>query len=96
MSNRLPLVPPDISGLSYLSPLGRGGFADVFLYRQSVPSREVAVKIFLRKFEAKSPSAISFIAEANNLAKLGGHPNIVNIFEANISRNGNPYISMEY
>lgn len=96
MANRLPIVPPEISGLSYLSPLGRGGFADVFLYRQSVPSREVAVKIFLRKFDAKSPSAISFISEANNLAKLGGHPNIVNIFEANISRNGNPYISMEY
>lgn len=96
MANRLPLVPPDISGLSYLSPLGRGGFADVFLYRQSVPSREVAVKIFLKKFQANSPSAISFIAEANNLAKLGGHPNIVNIFEANISRDGNPYISMEY
>ena len=96
MSERLPLVPPDISGLSYLSPLGRGGFADVFLYRQSVPSREVAVKIFLKKFQANSPSAISFIAEANNLAKLGGHPNIVNIFEANISRDGNPYISMEY
>lgn len=96
MANRLPLLPPDISGLSYLSPLGRGGFADVFLYRQSVPSREVAVKIFLKKFQVNSPSAISFIAEANNLAKLGGHPNIVNIFEANISRDGNPYISMEY
>jgi serine/threonine protein kinase len=96
MANRLPLMPPDISGLSYLSPLGRGGFADVFLYRQSVPSREVAVKVFLKKFQTNSPSAISFVAEANNLAKLGGHPNIVNIFEANISRDGNPYISMEY
>ena len=96
MADRLPLMPPDISGLRYLSPLGRGGFADVFLYRQSVPSREVAVKVFLKKFQTNSPSAISFVAEANNLAKLGGHPNIVNIFEANISRDGNPYISMEY
>jgi serine/threonine protein kinase len=54
------------------------------------------VKIFLKKFQANSPSAISFVAEANNLARLGGHSNIVNIFEANISRDGNPYISMEY
>jgi len=68
----------------------------VFLYSQSVPKRRVAVKIFLKKFASKSPSAISFIAEANNLALLGGHANIVNIFEANISRDGNPYISMEY
>lgn len=96
MSKRLPLSPPDISGLNYLYPLGSGGFADVFLYRQSVPSREVAVKVFVKKFESNSPSAISFISEANNLAKLAGHPNIVNIFEANVSRDGNPYISMEY
>lgn len=96
MSNRMLMVPPDISGLSYLSPLGRGGFADVFLYRQSVPSRDVAVKIFLTKFQANSPSAISFVTEANNLAQLGAHPNIVNIFEANITRGGHPYISMEF
>jgi serine/threonine protein kinase len=96
MVDRLPMTPPDIPGLNYLSPLGRGGFADVFLYSQSVPNRRVAVKIFLKKFDSKSPSAISFIAEANNLGNLGGHANIVNIFEANISRNGNPYISMEY
>lgn len=96
MVDRLPMTPPDIPGLNYLSPLGRGGFADVFLYSQSVPNRRVAVKIFLKKFDSKSPSAISFIAEANNLGNLGGHANIVNIFEANISRDGNPYISMEY
>lgn len=96
MANRLPIMPPEISGLSYVSPLGSGGFADVYLYRQAMPARQVAVKVFLKKFEANSSSAISFLAEANNLAKLGGHPNIVNIWDANISREGNPYISMEY
>ena len=96
MASRLPIMPPEISGLNYIAPLGRGGFADVFLYKQSMPSREVAVKVFLKKFQANSPSAISFLAEANNLAKLGSHPNIVNIWDANISREGNSYISMEY
>lgn len=96
MANRLPITPPDISGLTYLSPLGSGGFADVFLYKQSMPARQVAVKVFVNKFRANSAEAVSFMAEANNLAKLGGHPNIVNIFEANISRTGNPFISMEY
>ena len=96
MANRLPIMPPEISGLNYIAPLGRGGFADVFLYKQSMPSREVAVKVFVKKFQANSTSAASFLAEANNLAKLGSHPNIVNIWDANISREGNSYISMEY
>ena len=96
MANRLPIMPPEIPGLSYVAPLGRGGFADVFLYKQSMPSREVAVKVFVKKFQANSTSAVAFLAEANNLAKLGSHPNIVNIWDANISREGNSYISMEY
>ena len=96
MASRLPIMPPEISGLNYIAPLGRGGFADVFLYKQSMPSRDVAVKVFLKKFQANSSSAVSFLAEANNLAKLGSHPNIVNIWDANISREGNSYISMEY
>lgn len=96
MASRLPIMPPEISGLNYIAPLGRGGFADVFLYKQSMPSREVAVKVFVKKFQANSTSAASFLAEANNLAKLGSHPNIVNIWDANISREGNSYISMEY
>lgn len=96
MANRLPIMPPEIPGLAYIAPLGRGGFADVFLYKQSMPSREVAVKVFVKKFQANSPSAISFLSEANNLAKLGSHPNIVNIWDANISREGNSFISMEY
>ena len=96
MVSRLPIMPPEISGLTYIAPLGRGGFADVFLYKQSMPSREVAVKVFVKKFQVNTPSALSFMAEANNLAKLGSHPNIVNIWDANISREGNSYISMEY
>ena len=96
MANRLPIMPPEISGLNYIAPLGRGGFADVFLYKQNMPSREVAVKVFVKKFQSNSASAAAFLAEANNLAKLGVHPNIVNIWDANISREGNSYISMEY
>ena len=96
MASRLPIMPPEIPGLSYIAPLGRGGFADVFLYKQSMPSREVAVKVFVKKFQANSSSALSFLSEANNLAKLGSHPNIVNIWDANISREGNSFISMEY
>lgn len=96
MTERLPMVAPQIRGLNYKYPLGRGGFADVFLYQQAVPNREVAVKVFVTKFEPRSPSAISFIHESDNLARLASHPNIVSIFEAAVTQDGNPYISMEY
>ena len=36
---------PQIPGFRWVRPLGQGGFADVFLYRQELPSREVAIKV---------------------------------------------------
>ena len=34
---------PSLPGYEWIRPLGSGGFADVFLCRQELPSREVAV-----------------------------------------------------
>ena len=42
-SRRLP--PPELPGHTWLRALGSGGFADVHLYRQEIPAREVAVKV---------------------------------------------------
>ena len=39
--------PPEIEGLTWVRALGSGGFADVHLYRQSLPARDVAVKVCL-------------------------------------------------
>ena len=39
------LPAPTIPGLSYLRKLGAGGYADVYLYEQALPSRRVAVKV---------------------------------------------------
>ena len=44
-SRRLP--PPELPGHTWLRALGSGGFADVHLYRQELPAREVAVKVAL-------------------------------------------------
>ena len=38
-------APPVLPGYDHLRELGRGGFADVHLYRQHLPSREVAIKV---------------------------------------------------
>ena len=44
---RAPSAPPELPGYDYVSLLGSGGFADVFLYQQLLPSRKVAVKVLL-------------------------------------------------
>ena len=36
---------PDIPGFRWVRPLGQGGFADVFLYRQELASRDDAKKV---------------------------------------------------
>ncbi len=95
VAKRLPSAPPILPGLTYVRPLGSGGFADVFLYEQDMPRRNVAVKVL--------PSDVSdadllrmFNAEADVLAHLSAHPSIVTVYQAGVSAEGRPYIVMEY
>jgi hypothetical protein len=92
---RAPSVPPELPGYEYVSLLGSGGFADVFLYQQLLPSRQVAIKVLL-------PDAINrelienFRHEANVMAQLSTHPSIVTIYGAAVAPDGRPYLAMEY
>nr|WP_241429363.1 protein kinase [Agrococcus sp. ARC_14] len=82
-------------GYDYVSLLGSGGFADVFLYQQLLPSRKVAVKVLL-------PDAVNrelienFRHEANVMAQLSTHPSIVTIYGAAVAPDGRPFLAMEY
>ncbi|HQC93735.1 MAG TPA: serine/threonine-protein kinase, partial [Microbacteriaceae bacterium] len=95
MAKRLPSPPPVLAGLSYVRPLGSGGFADVFLYEQDMPRREVAVKVLPRDVRDGDLLRM-FNAEADVLARLSAHPSIVTVYQAGISADGRPYIVMEY
>ncbi|BDZ39632.1 serine/threonine-protein kinase [Microbacterium suwonense] len=95
MSRRPPSTPPHIEGFDPISTIGAGGFADVFLYQQRHPSRQVAVKVLLKSKMAASTVA-SFTAEANTMAQFSSHPSIVGIYQAGISDDGRPYLAMEY
>ncbi|MCR8672004.1 serine/threonine-protein kinase, partial [Agrococcus sp. HG114] len=92
---RAPSAPPELPGYDYVSLLGSGGFADVFLYRQLLPSRQVAIKVLL-------PDAVNrelienFRHEANVMAQLSTHPSIVTIYGAAVAPDGRPYLAMEY
>ena len=95
VAKRLPSTPPILAGLSYVRPLGSGGFADVFLYEQDMPKRGVAVKV-LPSDVHDAELLRMFNAEADVMARLSAHPSIVTVYQAGISADGRPTIVMEY
>ena len=86
-------LPPTLPGLTYVEPIGTGGFADVYLYQQALPARRVAVKVLRENTDAATMER--FHAEANVMAQLAGHPSIVPIYQADVS-GGRAYLVMEY
>ncbi|NUU16700.1 serine/threonine protein kinase [Cellulomonas humilata] len=88
-------TPPRLPGYEYLRVLGLGGFADVFLYQQELPRREVAVKVLLAG-SLDDEVRTRFQQEANLMAQLSHHPSIVTIYHAAIAADGRPFLVMEY
>ncbi|HUS61295.1 MAG TPA: protein kinase, partial [Acidimicrobiales bacterium] len=74
--------------------LARGGMADVFLARDSLLDRPVAVKVLFPEF-ATDPSFVErFRREAQSAANLN-HPNIVAVYDWG-QEEGTYFIVMEY
>ena len=94
MARRLPSQPPVLPGFSYVHVLGSGGFADVFLYEQNMPRRQVAVKVMLSEVVNDQVRQM-FQAEANLMAQLSSHPSILTVYQASVSSDGRPYLVME-
>jgi serine/threonine protein kinase len=94
MARRLPSQPPNLPGFSYVRILGSGGFADVFLYEQNLPRRQVAVKVMLAEVVTSQVRQM-FQAEANLMAQLSPHPSILTVYQAGVSSDGRPYLVME-
>ncbi|WP_028048754.1 serine/threonine-protein kinase [Cellulomonas sp. URHD0024] len=87
--------PPRLPGYEPVRVLGLGGFADVFLYEQQLPRREVAVKVLLAG-SLDDDVRTRFQTEANLMAQLSHHPSIVTIYHAAIAADGRPFLVMEY
>src|SRR5690625_565905 len=88
-------VPPEIEGFSFRQLIGRGGFSDVYLYRQQMPGRDVAIKV-LRTEPGEEVGRTQFAAEANLMARVSSHTAIASIFTADVDDEGEPYLVMEY
>jgi serine/threonine protein kinase len=88
-------APPELPGFNFVRWLGGGGFADVFLYRQRRPAREVAVKV-LRQPAVDQTAREAFDAEADLMAQVSAHSFIVTVHAADVAPDGRPYLVMEY
>ncbi len=95
MARRLPSLPPVLPGFAHVHVLGSGGFADVFLYEQNMPRRQVAVKVMLSEVVNEQVRHM-FQAEANLMAQLSAHPSILTVYQASVSSDGRPYLVMEF
>jgi beta-lactam-binding protein with PASTA domain/predicted Ser/Thr protein kinase len=77
-----------------LKRIGRGGMADVFLCRDRLLDRQVAIKMLFPEFAVDPNFVERFRREAQAAANLN-HPNIVNVFDWG-KHASTYYIAMEY
>ncbi|MBR3151398.1 MAG: Stk1 family PASTA domain-containing Ser/Thr kinase [Erysipelotrichaceae bacterium] len=86
----------DIIGKRYqiIKLIGKGGMADVFLARDTILGRDVAVKIMHGDLSGDPVSVERFRREAHASTSLS-HPNIVDIYDVGEDE-GRYYIVMEY
>lgn len=73
--------------------LGEGAFGAVYLAKDPLLSREVAIKIPHRKGWSENQLE-AFAKEAKSLGQLN-HPNVINVYDTGVD-NGVPFIAMEY
>lgn len=77
-----------------LALIGRGGYASVYHARDTIFKRDVAIKVIHRMGEVTEDMVRRGQAEAIFLSKMR-HPNIVEVFDADITDGGLLYIVME-
>lgn len=80
------IAPPRIEGYEYRSYIKGGGFSEVFRYHNLRLERDVAIKVLTLRSNA---------AEAQMMARLSDHPNIVEVFDTGTTDDGYQYIVMK-
>src|ERR1700752_58706 len=77
-----------------VSLLGAGGMGEVYLAREAVLDRKVALKILPEDLASNEQSMLRFIQEAKAASALN-HPNIITIYDIGIAP-GEHFIATEY
>ena len=87
-------IPPQIPGYTFAQKLGSGSEANVYLYQQLSPSRQVAIKVSKGTLDPRAAS--QFRSEANFMGRISSHPYILSVYESGITATGNGYTVFEY
>ena len=87
------VAPQTVGRYQLIRLLGRGGMGEVYLARDPVLDREIALKVLGVQFD-DAESRKRIVREARAAGRLR-HPNIVTVFDAG-EDNGRSYIAMEY
>ncbi|MFH1808202.1 MAG: protein kinase [Pseudomonadota bacterium] len=90
------MLKPDemVDQFRVLRLLGQGGMGEVYLARDTVLGRKVALKVVNATHLGSAKSIQRFLFEARTTAQFN-HPHIVTVFAAG-EHQGNPYIALEY
>ncbi|MFE3059520.1 protein kinase [Nocardia sp. NPDC059239] len=83
----------DAAGFADAEEIGRGGFGQVYRCTQLVVDRTVAVKVLTGELDENRER---FLREQRAMARLTGHPNIVDMLEVGTTATGRPYLVMPY
>ncbi len=75
--------------------LGSGGMGEVYLARDKILGREVAIKVLRKRYAGDEEFVARFRREARSAAALS-HPNVVSVHDLGCSGDGAYYIAMEY
>jgi len=75
--------------------LGKGGFARVYRAVDFKTGRPVALKLLRGGIIEDTTPLVRFMKEGNILARLGAHPNVIQVYDAGLSEDEDPFIAME-
>src|SRR5712691_2047000 len=84
-----------IPGYRDLTLIGEGGYSKVYRAHQERVGRVVALKVLRLEIEDEAGQR-RFRRECEVMGRLGGHPYIVTVYDADVAPDGRPFIAMEY
>lgn len=87
-------MPPRLPGYDFKRRIGSGATSIVYLYRQRMPDRDVAVKVSRTVLDPYA--AARYRIEAECLARLSSHPAILPIHAVGVTDDGHGYLVLGY
>jgi hypothetical protein len=77
-------------------PIASGGMGEVYRATDATLGRTVAVKVLSGRWASHDEFHARFLREARTAANLSGEPHVISIYDVSETREGLPFIVMEY